>query len=92
MLKEFDEDCAFQCKDLSGLSTQLMEDVLYAYNFDDIDVLSQKLGIPWEVSKDRPFTSSTTYISFNWDIETFQVSLADTKKEKYLRATEGWFL
>ena len=31
----------------------------------DIDVLSQKLGIPWEVSKDRPFASSTTYIGFN---------------------------
>ena len=31
----------------------------------DIDVLSQKLGIPWEVLKDRPFASSTTYIGFN---------------------------
>ena len=67
-----------------------MEDVLYAYNFDNIDVLSQKLGIPWEVLKDRPFANSTAYISFNWDIETFQVLLADTKKEKYLRATEDW--
>ena len=91
-LEEFDEDCAFLCRDLSGSSAWLMEDVLYAYNFDNIDVLSQKLGIPWEVSKDRPFANSTTYIGFNWDIKTFQVSLADVKKEKYLRATEDLFM
>ena len=40
--------------------------------------------------KDRPFASSTTYISFDWDIETYQVSLAATKKNKYLEATELW--
>ena len=55
-------------------------------------MLSQKLGIPWEVSKDRPFANSTTYIGFNWDIKTFQVSLADVKKEKYLRETEDLFM
>ena len=53
MLEEFDEDHTFPCKDLSSGTTW------------DIDVLSQKLGIPWEVLKDRPFASSTTYIGFN---------------------------
>ena len=90
MLNEFDEECAFPCKDLLGLSARSADDAIYTYNFDDIDVISQKLGIPWEISKDRPFASSTTYIGFDWDIETYQVSLAATKKIKYLEATELW--
>ena len=64
----------------------------YTYNFGDIDTASWLLGIPWEVSKDSPFTSSTTYIGFNWNIETNRVSLADSKKEKYLTVTENWLL
>ena len=87
-LEEFDEDCTFPCKDLSASSA---EDRSYAYNFDDIDTASRLLRIPWEVSKDRPFASSITYIGFNWNIKTNRVSLADSKKEKYLAATENWF-
>ena len=90
-LEEFDEDCTFPCKDLSASSDRPAEDRSYAYNFDDIDAASRLLWIPWEVSKDRPFASSTTYISFDWNIETNRVSLADSKKEKYLAATENWF-
>ena len=60
------------------------------YNFDDIDIISQKLSIPWEILKYRPFTSSTTYIGFNWNIVTYQVSLAATKKKKYFKAMELW--
>jgi hypothetical protein len=68
----------------------LSEDSLYTYNFDDIDFFSRQLGIPWELSKDMPFASTTTYIRFDWNIETHQVSLGSKKKEKYLRATEEW--
>ena len=89
-LEEFNEDCTFPCKDLSASSDRPAEDRSYAYNFDDIDTTSRLLGIPWEVSKDRPFASSTTYISFNWNIKTNRVSLADSKKEKYLMATKNW--
>ena len=85
MLDEFDEECTFPCKNLLGLSVCLADDAIYTYNFDNIDIISQKLGIPWEISKDRPFTSSTTYISFDRDIETYQVSLAATKKISTLR-------
>ena len=90
MLNEFNEECTFPCKDLSGLSAYSADNAIYTYNFDNIDIISQKLGIPWEISKDRPFTSSTAYISFDWDIETYQVSLAATKKNKYLEAMELW--
>jgi hypothetical protein len=91
-LEEFDEDCAFPCRDLSELSARSAEDALYTYNFRDIDVISQELGIPWEISKDMPFASATTYIGFDWNIETYQVSLGAAKKEKYLRATQDWFM
>ena len=83
--------CGFRlvcCKDLLGLSACSADNAIYTYNFDDIDVISQKLGIPWEILKDRSFASSTTYIGFDWDIETYQVSLAATKKNKYLEATD----
>ena len=39
-LDEFDEECAFPCKDLSGLSACSADDAIYTYNFDDIDVIS----------------------------------------------------
>ena len=90
IFKEFDKDCTFPCKDLSGSSKWSVDNMLYAYNFDNINTASWLQGIPWEVLKDRPFTSSTTYISFDWNIETHRVSLADSKKEKYLVVTEDW--
>ena len=89
-LEEFNEDYTFLCKDLSELSAWSADDTLYIYNFDDIDRVSCKLGIPWEISNDRPFASSTTYIGYNWDIETYQVSLATTKREKYLEVMQLW--
>ena len=92
ILKEFVEDCTFSCKDLSRSSEQSADDRLYTYNFNNINAVSWLLGIPWEVLKDRPFASSTTYIDFNRNIETHRVSLADSKKEKYLTVTEDWLL
>lgn len=89
-LEEFNEDCAFSCRDLSMNSVWSTENNLYTYNFEDIDTTSQRLGIPWEVSKDRQFASSTTYIGFNWNIEMHQVSLAVSKKEKFLKIMQEW--
>jgi hypothetical protein len=45
-LEEFDEDCATPCRDLSSQSPHSPEDQLYTYNFDDIDRISDQLGIP----------------------------------------------
>jgi hypothetical protein len=47
-LNEHVENCEFDCADLSSLSPRSFEDSLYTYNFDDIDRLSETLGIPWE--------------------------------------------
>ena len=84
MLEEWDKDCTSPYRDLSGCSAQSKEDMEYTYNFDDIDALSQELGIPWETSKDQPFANCTAYIGFDWNVETGQVSLGAAKKDKYL--------
>jgi len=34
----------------------------------DIDVLSNKLGIPWEKTKDIPFSTAVLFIGFIWDL------------------------
>ena len=47
-LEEFDEDCTFSLQDLSQSSPHSEHDSNFAYNFDDIDAISQELGIPWE--------------------------------------------
>ena len=64
----------FPCQDLSLHSPHSEEDARYLYNFHDIDKLSELLGIPWEKSKDRPFSSSVPYIGFNWDLDNHIVS------------------
>jgi hypothetical protein len=89
-LEEFDEDCRFPCRDLSGQSSRSSEDQLFTYNFDDIDRISDQLGIPWDRSKDQHFNHSTTYIGFVWDLSTLRVSLGPAKKEKYSRAIIKW--
>jgi hypothetical protein len=90
MLEEFDEDCQFLCRDLSHQSPCSAEDSKFTYNFDDIDHISDQLGILWDHSKDQPFQSSTVYIGFHWDLSTFQVSLGTSKKDKYCRAILEW--
>jgi hypothetical protein len=91
-LDEHVEDCGFPCLDLSSQSPRSPEDALYAYNFDDIDKLSDVLGIPWEKSKDLPFSSVTTYIGLKWDLESLTVALSAEKRQKYSCAIEAWHL
>jgi len=81
---EFSEDCSFPIRDLSAASSHLRHDQLFTYNFDDIDSISDSLGIPWEKSKDQPFSSTTIYIGFLWDITNRRVSLSPPKINKYL--------
>lgn len=85
-LEEFDEDCAFPCTDLSQQSPRPLEDQPYTSNFQDIDAISNELGIPWEHAKDIPFGSTTTYIGFVWNLTTSTVSLTPAKQQKYLLA------
>lgn len=90
-LDEHVEDCEFPCADLSSLSPRSHEDSLYSYNFEDIDRISDALGIPWEKSKDLPFASSTSYIGLHWDLNSLTVSLSLEKREKYIKSIDEWF-
>ena len=89
-LDEHVEDCQFPCLDLSSQSPRSPEDSLYTYNFDDIDRLSDLLGIPWEKSKDHPFSTSTSYIGLNWDLGSLNVALTAEKRQKYSLAILDW--
>ena len=88
--EEFNEDCSRPIKDLSNNSPHSPHDCLFTYNLQDIDDVSKTLGIPWELSKDQPFSTSTIYIGFKWDLEAHIVSLASGKVNKYLCAIRKW--
>lgn len=89
-LEEYDEDCKFPCKDLSGSSRRSEEDQKFTYNMDDVDRLSDKLGIPWEKSKDSPFSSTAVYIGFLWDLDARTVALGPGKATKYIASILAW--
>lgn len=56
----------------------------------NIDHISNILGIPWEVSKDIPFSSRVPFISLLWDLNTKTVQLTEAKHDKYTKAIEAW--
>jgi hypothetical protein len=87
---EFNEDCSKPIQDLSHQSHRSEHDALFTYCLDDINKISDRLGIPWEKSKDQLFASSTTYIGFVWDLNSRSVSLAVGKIEKYRNAIREW--
>ena len=89
-LQEFTKDCKFQCADLSRASDRLAQDLEYGYNFDDIDLISEELGIPWEKTKDSPFADSAIYLGFVWDLPTSTVALGELKKAKYIKEITCW--
>ena len=68
------------------LACRSEEDSRYTYCMADIDALSDELGIPWEKSKDIPFSTTVPFIGFLWDLDARTVSISDSRKEKYLQA------
>ncbi len=56
----------------------------------DIDTISKRLGIQWEVSKSVPFGTEVPYLGFCWNLCTCIVYLLEEKKEKYLAAIAEW--
>jgi len=90
MLEQFDEDCAFPCLDLSSSSTRSCKDMGFTYGMWDIGRLSNLLGIPWETSKDIPFSTTPTFIGFIWDLDNPTISLIMNKITKYLNAIKVW--
>jgi hypothetical protein len=88
--EEFSEDCGSPIKNLTVNSPRSEEDACFLYCFDDIDKISRELGIPWEILKDQPFSDSTIYIGFIWNIKGRTVTLSKAKVEKYARVINDW--
>ena len=88
--EEFVEDMSLPLRNLS-IRGELATPG-YAYAMEDVDEISDRLGIPWERSKDVPFGRAVPFIGFDWDIEEKRVSLQQKKREKYRKAVEEWRL
>ena len=88
--EEFDEDMSFPFRDLSQASPRPDSDADFCYNLDDINRVSDHLGIPWEASKDIPFSDTPTFIGLVWDLVNHTVTLTESKRQKYLDAISKW--
>ena len=90
--KEFAEDCARPLRDFPHPEEPVADpdDDQYAYNFSDINSISYQLGIPWEASKDAPFSSKPVYFGFEWDLQCKTVCLTEHKQQKYTTAIHLW--
>lgn len=91
-IEEYNNDHAFPLHDLSPSSPRSPTDQGFCYNIDDIDRISTDLGIPWETSKDIPFSDQPTFIGLTWDLTNRTVRLAKSKHVKYLNAILEWNL
>ena len=89
-IEEFDEDHSHPLRDLSTFSLRPDNDLPYCYNFDDIDHISNDLGIPWEASKDVPFSDHPTFIGLTWNLTNRMVCLTEPKHIKYVMALTEW--
>ena len=87
--EEFAEDCSHPIRDPSEGSPG-NEVITHAYDFEHINQISNRLGIPWEPSKDTPFSSAPVFIGFVWDIENKTVTLTPAKHSKYMAAIHIW--
>jgi hypothetical protein len=87
--EEYAEDCTHLVRDLIADCPNNAA-ISHAYDFSHIDQISDRLGIPWEPSKDTPFSSTPTFIGFIWDLENNTVSLMTAKRTKYINAIHEW--
>ena len=88
--EEFDEDMSCPLGDLLQSSPRSDHDQQFSYSIKDIDDISNQLGIPWELSKDVPFSSQPTFIGLIWDLAARTVTLTETKRVKYVDAITVW--
>ena len=86
-IEQFAEDCKFPLKSLSVYSKA---GTTYPYDFKEISAVTDPLGIPWESSKDVPFSPVILFAGFEWNLGTKKVALPDPKKVKYLGAITEW--
>ncbi|KAG6328627.1 hypothetical protein ID866_10463 [Astraeus odoratus] len=87
---EFTEDCALPIRVLKSAEDNDTKDKNYAYSIRHIDLISQKLGIPWEPSKDVPFFPKPMFMGFEWDLDQKMVTLSENKQEKYIDSIKDW--
>ena len=76
--EEFAEDCTHPIRDLTSQLDGPTSSP-HAYDFTHINCITDHLGVPWELSKDTPFSSMLVYIGFIWDLENKTVSLTPAK-------------
>jgi hypothetical protein len=89
-LEESSENRSKPLQNLSESSARSDHDKLFGCSLEDIDRLSEVLGIIWEPLKDQPFQPSTVHLGFFWDIKNRSVSLNQAKVDKYLLAIHKW--
>ena len=89
---EFDEDAGNLIWNYANTSMCSTNDMAFTYCSADIDIISEKLGIPWESSKTIPFGNSIPYLGFDWNLSSCIVLVTASKKEKYKTVIEEWLL
>jgi hypothetical protein len=85
--EQFAEDCVFPIRHIRNRDG---ENTTFPYGFEEINEVTDPLGIPWETSKDVPFSSKITFAGLSWDLNQKKVSLPDSKKMKYSQAISEW--
>lgn len=88
--ESFDKDCSAILRDLADRFPRNAEDEGFTYAEADIDELSQRLRICWELSKSVPFRPEVPYLGFLWDLEARTVRLLEKKRLKYAAAITEW--
>jgi hypothetical protein len=62
----------------------------YSYDESLIWNMAEELGWPWSPKKHFPFSTSFTYLGFEWDLERRTVTIGDAKCAKYLARLAPW--
>jgi hypothetical protein len=61
---------------------------VFRYSESDIENVATYLGWPWKLAKTHPFSLQFTYLGFEWDIPTCQVSIGIKKRVKYAKRVQ----
>ncbi|KIO08716.1 hypothetical protein M404DRAFT_57315, partial [Pisolithus tinctorius Marx 270] len=88
--EEFAEDCLHPLKAFEATSDHTSHNNAHAYSFEHIDAIANQLGIPWELSKDTPFSNSPTFMGFSWNLDNKTVGLTASKRQKYTTSIDEW--
>lgn len=62
----------------------------YSYNSSLIFDIANQLGLPWSFPKFHDFSTSFTYLGFQWNIPDRSVQLPDAKKRKFSQRCNLW--